>query len=104
MSSEGRPNVFRVGSEGNISSTWVNDSGGVQFLELCSNIYDGRGFISNQNNGNNTSYYLCAGIWYRTLSPNSIESDVNAHVIHLGSGGPFSSSRVKYSDSGVLKV
>ena len=59
-----------------------------------------RGWTSDDNPSNNTSYYLCSGFWYRTLSSHSGYESF-ASVIRIGGGGGVNGAEVNSSDGGV---
>ena len=60
-----------------------------------------RGFISNDDNGANVSYYLYIESWYRTLSSNSMWSDGHIYVINVYSEGYVGGNTVNSTSSGL---
>lgn len=59
-----------------------------------------RGWISNENSGANTSYYLYSGAWYHAFSPFDFYLDSHVSVNCVYSDGYVSGYWVNYS-SGV---
>ena len=60
-----------------------------------------RGFISNDDNGANVSYYLYTESWYRTLSPNSMWSDGHIYLIRVWTNGHVGGNWGDLDDGGV---
>ena len=63
----------------------------------------GRGHTNDVNSGENTSYYLHTGSWYRTLSPGHITFDSIVRVIHIDFDGSINYAPVSYSNGGGVR-
>ena len=87
--SDGHAHVLFVLDIGDIRGYWdvSKDEGGVQISRIMLLIEFGRGWESESNPGNNTSYYLYTGAWYRALSPNHVGLDLHYQVIYIRNDG-----------------
>lgn len=81
----------RIGSifaDGGIGVTSLNDYlGGVQLIFGLCYVCDDRGWISDNDNGANRSYYLYSGAWYLTSSPHTMGIDEHARIVNVNSNG-----------------
>lgn len=60
----------------------------------------GRGYLTKENDGSNSNYYLYSGDWYRTISSYQWDGGNNG-VIDLYSAGSLYGTNVGNADSGV---
>ena len=62
----------------------------------------GRGTNTEPDIGANSDYYLCIGIFYRTISPGHRKSESDTRAIYIGVNGQLSDTIVQSLDGGVL--
>lgn len=46
-----------------------------------------RGWVTDKDPGDNTSYYLYTNDWYRLMSPGNMNSNGRAYIAHIGAPG-----------------
>lgn len=96
----GHADALRITEDGYIGNWHVEKrTGGVHIHELC--YYNGRGWNSGEDDGNNKFFYLNSNIWYWTISIDAYHIELCPFILGVHENGYFWSHRTFIDGGGV---